>query len=131
MLTENERNRRIEIIKTSNSMQEAAERLGISYSGALQWSAKNNVEPETKIRKEPPQKEDLRMTLYLQGKTDNEIAEGVGTTVILVRKWRYRKKLVRNEPQIKVVEEKIVHKAKSKHFPPDIRQRLGFYAMIL
>lgn len=131
MFTEAERDRRIEIIKTSNSMQEAAERLGISYSGALQWSAKNNVEPETKIRKEPPQKEDPRMTLYLQRKTDNEIAEEVGTTVFSIRKWRYRKNLERNEPPAKETPIKIVHKAKPKHFPPDIRQRLGFYQMIL
>lgn len=131
MLSEDERERRIEIIKTSNSMQEAAERLGITYSGALQWSAKNNVEPEVKIRKEPPPKEDLRMTLYLQGKTDNEIAEGFGTTVFLIRKWRYRRNLERNEPPAKVTPIKIVQKAKPKHFPPDIRQRLGFYQMIL
>ena len=146
MFSDEEYYRRYQIIRTSNTMKEAARRLGISYSCAVHWAKKNKVRAKTMCKKGCDHKKDSeRMALYLQGKTDKEIAEAIGSSVNTVSKWRVRKNLGPNIPErkvsprkipkikkpIKVVERKAKPKPKPKHFPPDIRQRLGYYAMIL
>ena len=148
MFNEAEYKRRSRIIRKSDTMQEAAEKSGISYSSLAHWAKKHNIKPKTMHKKGSDLENDgERMTLYNQGKTDKEIADATGADVNTIAKWRRRKKLERHKPrkikqeekpkpqqpkpQVKVKPPAVICKAKPKHFPPEIRQRLGFYQMIL
>lgn len=148
MFNEAEHNRRSRVIRKSDTMHEAAEKLGLSYSSLAHWAKKYNIKPKIRHKRECDLVNDgERMALYNQGKTDKEIADATGVGINTIAKWRRRKKLERHKPrkikqeekpkpqqpkpQVKVKPPAVICKAKPKHFPPEIRQRLGFYQMIL
>jgi uncharacterized protein YjcR len=76
---------------------EIGKELGRSTTTIYNWRTRAGLDAnriKTKLLKE---KQELRIRLYREGKSDREIAEQTGTTISTVRAWRQYHKLKAND----------------------------------